>query len=455
MSNEADKRRDEIWDEVLTKDNKEVSENPKVMKWLREIGSDMNINAFSLNWYKEDGTLNKDLEEANYLMREVVNRLSITRSTKDPNKIPLFLTSTQFEPALYGQCAQNFMKRLQLNPCAQDLWVLRNVVMSPFPTERGFIKELMEYLEETIIDVVKNSCRPRNNPNDNKIQFLLRGTDEVFLEFQTRFHRATQRQQIILAVKLDENAKSKYIKLREGHPKDDIVFLSKETQHLEKLIIEIEHGSKDRPIIPGEIGLLEGEYLTNPIPCSVTMKQVIKSRGLNSSFRDDHYPRHFMPFYLFGSKKQYHISHMLLQAPNINLSASDIKLSDELHEKVACLLEGGKGLILTLSDYREETMQPFPLDNNDKAFSSKHFFFKSGRTFQVKVWIDHKEPSANGPGLLDDLSELVGQGEMTLGEDVYVDVEVLNDDPFEDETLDVPWDEELNDITSVLNTASA
>jgi hypothetical protein len=152
MSDEANERRDEIWEEVLKKNNATVSQNSEVMKWLREIGSDMNINAFALNWYKEDGTINKDLEEANYLMRNVVNKLSITKSTEDPNKIPLFLTSTQFEPALYGKCAQKFMERLQLDPCAQDLWVLRNVVMGPFPTEGDFIERLMMYLEETIID---------------------------------------------------------------------------------------------------------------------------------------------------------------------------------------------------------------------------------------------------------------------------------------------------------------
>jgi hypothetical protein len=232
------------------------------------------------------------------------------------------------------------------------------------------------------------------------------------------------------------------------------VFLSDDAQNLEELMKKIGNASQQRPIIAGQIGLLEGGYLTNAIPCSVAMNQVIKSRGLNSSFRDDHYPRHFMPFYLFGSPEQYHISHMLLQAPNINLSASNVKFCPELHTKVSELLKSGKGLILTLSDYREATMQPFPLDNNNDAFDSGRFFFKPRQSFEVKVWIDPKGPSANGPGLLDDLSELVGQGQMDLGEDVYWDVGVLNKDPFADETNETPWDEELNAITSVLNTAT-
>ncbi|KAI3231206.1 hypothetical protein DTO012A9_8158 [Penicillium roqueforti] len=452
LSEEADHQRELIWEHVLTKDNAKVSSNPSAMKWLREIGSDLNINAFALNWYHADGTINTDLEEANYLMRRVVNRLSITRSDKDPSKIPLFLTSTQFEPALYGKCAQNFMKRLHLEPCAQDLWVLRNVVMSPFPTERGFIHQLMEKLEETIIDEVKNSCRPRNSPTANTIEFLLRGTDEVFLEFQTKFHRATQRQQIILAVELRKDVKSQYIALREKFPCEDIGFASNGPIHLESLMLQIKDATHSRPQIEGEIGLVEAGYYSHTIRCNVTMNRVVKSRGLNSNFRDNHYPRNFMPFYLFGTKEQHHITHMLLQAPNINLSSSNIQLDKELHDKVAPRLGEGEGLILALTDYREETMHPFPLDNNDRAINSKGFFFRRGQTFNVKVYVDPKLATANGPGLLDELCTLVGRGKMTLGDDVHVDVTVLNADPFEDEEPDIQWEEELDHITNVLNS---
>ncbi|KAK4868382.1 hypothetical protein LT330_007104 [Penicillium expansum] len=452
LSKEADERRELIWNKVLTKDNKEVSNNPAAMSWLREIGSDLNINAFALNWYDAKGNINTDLEEANYLTRRVVNKLSITRSTADPSKIPLFLTSTQFEPALYGKCAQNFMKRLQLEPCAQDLWVLRNVVMSPFPTERGFIDQLMQTLEETIIHEVQ-TCRKRNSPTEDQIEFLLRGTDEVFLDFQTGFHRATKRQQIILAVELDDNVKKQYIALREKFPSKDIGFESKDPVHLENLMCQIHNTHDPRPIIDGRIGIVEGEDYLSSIECKVTMNKVVKSRGLNSKFRDDHYPRNFMPFYLFGSEEQHHISHMLLQAPNINLSSSNIQLNEELHDEVALHLGEGDGLILALSDYREETMHPFPLKNDDPIITSKGFFFRKGQTFDVKVYLDPKPGTAYGPGLLDELSTLVGRGKMTLGDDVHVDVQVLNADPFEDaEVPDIPWESELDEITNVLNS---
>ncbi|QMW46871.1 hypothetical protein G4B11_010350, partial [Aspergillus flavus] len=444
---EVDDRRQVIFDTVINKDNAHVSQDTESLTWLRQIGSDLNINAFAINWYREDGKLNTDLEEANYLMRRVVNRLSITKSSGNPSKIPLFLTSTQFEPALYGQCAQNFMQRLGLNACAQDLWVVRNVVMSPFPTDQDFIRKIMEKLEEVIIDEVK-WCRKRNDPKSREIEFLLRGTDEVFLDFQTSFHAATQRQQIILAANLEPTVKATYIGLKSQNRECDFSFKSNKPQDLEGLIRSISEGTKEK--VAGHIEVRGTKTPIDPIPCNVEMTRVVKSRPLNSANRDDHYPRHFMPFYLYGSSTEYHISHMLLQAPNVNLSACDVKLSPELSEKVSPEL--GKGLILTLTGYREETMHPFPQKNNDTVFTSDHFFFRPERTFKVKVYQDPKPNIANGPGLIDNLGTPIARGEMTLGNDVHVDVEALNWDPLEEVGLDVPWDSELDKIQGVLNT---
>ncbi|KAB8267849.1 pyridoxal phosphate-dependent transferase [Aspergillus minisclerotigenes] len=446
---EVDKRREEIFDTVINKDNAQVSQDKAAMSWLRDIGSDLNINAFAINWYREDGTLNTDLEEANYLMRRVVNRLSITKTSGKPSEIPLFLTSTQFEPALYGQCAQNFMRRLGLNACAQDLWVIRNVVMSPFPTDQDFIRKIMEKLEEVIIDEVE-WCRKRNDPNSKPVEFLLRGTDEVFLDFQTSFHAATQRQQIILAADLGD-AKEDYIKLKKKYPMQDIAFRSTDREDIKDLMTTISDG--ETLTVHGKIGAREGqEFIGRTIECSVKMIRIVKSRPLNSANRDDHYPRHFMPFYLYGSQDQYHISHMLLQAPNVNLSACDVKLSEALSKTVRTRLGKREGLILTLTGYREETMHPFPQKNDDAVLNSDHFFFRPERTFKVKVYEDPKPDIAHGPGLIDNLGTPIARGEMTLGNDVHVDVEALNWDPLEKVELDVPWDSELDKIEGVLTT---
>lgn len=122
---EAEKAR--IRQEIVNKTNAEITtedlsrpEEDKAMKLMRELGSDLNINAFALNFRYEDGQLNDDIEEANYLMQRVVETLSVDSPTDDPTAIPLFLTSTEFSDELYGKCKANFVKRLGLDQSPQD-----------------------------------------------------------------------------------------------------------------------------------------------------------------------------------------------------------------------------------------------------------------------------------------------------------------------------------------------
>ena len=450
LSKRAEERRKDIYSKLIEQSNDEISANEDSMTWLRKLGSDLNINAFAINWYREDGKLNTELEEANYLMRRVVNRLSVTTTTGNPNDVPLFLTSTQFEPALYGQCAQNFMSRLGLTPCAQDLWVLRNVVMSPFPTDQGFMKRIMELFEDIIIDEVR-WCRDRNSVKDKNVEFLLRGTDAVFLDFQTSFHAATQRQQIILAAKLQKEVQDNYTALKNTHTECDFVFSSDATQNIEGLIKRIEEG--ETPEIAGHIKLRGDKAPPDSIACKVQMVRIVKSRPLNSANRDDHYPRHVMPFYLYGSVNQFHISHMLLQAPNVNLSACDVKLElgDAQSDEVSTRLGKGEGLILTLTEFREETMHPFPPDNKNAVYTSTDFFFQKGKTFKVKIYEDPNPAVAQGPGLLDELRAPIARGKMALGNDVHVDAEELNKDPLEVQNEGSKWDKDLDLIGETLD----
>jgi hypothetical protein len=151
---EAEKAR--IRREILKKSNAQIVEEDlnrpterKAMKLMRDLGSDLNINAFALNFRHADGRLNDDVEEANYLMQRVVEALSVDSPNDDPTKIPLFLTSTEFSDELYGNCKAHFMKRLGLKNSHQDLMVLRNVVMSPFPTDGNFIGKLADIFYKT------------------------------------------------------------------------------------------------------------------------------------------------------------------------------------------------------------------------------------------------------------------------------------------------------------------
>lgn len=129
--------------EIVQEDMQREGERNKAMWLLRELGSDLNINAFGSNWKYANGEWNDDVEEANYFNQLVIQDLSIDSPEDEPTKIPFYLTSTTFMIHEYGECAQHLKKRLGLIQDDTDILVMRNVVMSPWPTEKDFLAELI------------------------------------------------------------------------------------------------------------------------------------------------------------------------------------------------------------------------------------------------------------------------------------------------------------------------
>ena len=132
-----------IRDNILGQSNAEVADNQEHMKLLRALGSDLNINAFAINFRYPDGTLNDDIEECNYLTTRVIEVLSIDKPTDDPTELPLVLTSTAFEHELYGECAMHFQERLGLERSYLDLMVLRVRELSPCPINPIFALDVL------------------------------------------------------------------------------------------------------------------------------------------------------------------------------------------------------------------------------------------------------------------------------------------------------------------------
>lgn len=134
--------KDYIRNSILGKPNEALVNDKVAMDELQSLGSDLNINAFACNFRIND-VANTDVEEANYLNNAVFKRLSITTPNKSPKDIPMFLSATTFKIADYGVCVKHFKERLQLETESnQDLFLLRNVCMSPFQTAGNFVEEL-------------------------------------------------------------------------------------------------------------------------------------------------------------------------------------------------------------------------------------------------------------------------------------------------------------------------
>lgn len=448
QSKAVEEEREWIRNNILGKENKDLIKDQTAMTKLRTLGSDLNINCFTLNWYDEQGKINEDIEEANYLMKRVVDRLSITGSNTDPTNIPVYLTSTKFEQELYGDCAKNYMKRMGLKESDEDLFVIRNVVMSPFPTQNYFIGTIMDALEDVIQQEVRTT-RERNRLGKNVAKFLMQGTDTVFLALQTSFHCANLRQQLIVSGELDDKLKDPYLKLKKENAEKSLILESIDPIDL--------HDKTERLPFEFEAKIWEKEDKDKPkviAKGTVKVTSVVQSRPLNSEHREKNYPENFTPFYLYGTQEQQHISHMLLRAPNIALSAGNVTLTRNVAGKNVVLdkdvlSQVPGGLILTLEDYPEAAMQPFPEKNKDLP---PQFFFKKDNKFAVKIWKEPKPKRTGGPGLLDHLEE-VCEAIMILNKDLDVDAEWPNNDSYKSSKPDCDhWQKELDNIDCVLNS---
>ena len=90
------------------------------------------------------------------LNRRIFERLSVRSPGQDPLSIPFYVTSTTFKTDEYGECAKLFKQRLGLEG-AQDLFVLRNVVMCPFSTSYGFLRQLTDSFQKLLEEEVEVS----------------------------------------------------------------------------------------------------------------------------------------------------------------------------------------------------------------------------------------------------------------------------------------------------------
>lgn len=247
----VDAEKDRIRTEIISKTNAEIlsedaSRHPdhKATKLMRALGSDLNINAFALNFRhaptgrETQGRLNDDVEEANYLMQRVVESLSVDSPTDDPTRIPLYLTSTEFSDELYGDCKRHFMKRLGLRDSTQDLMVLRNVVMSPFPTDGGFISRLAGILRETV-ERETEVVRKRNELGEDFHSFLVQGSEDgIYLVHLPMFHVANHRQQLIVAADFDGRMreKSRYFAMRWSSPGEPMILVTQRKTDLRDIV---------------------------------------------------------------------------------------------------------------------------------------------------------------------------------------------------------------------------
>ncbi len=111
--------------------------DPAARALFTALGSDQVILAFALNYRLGDGRMNTDLAQANALNQQVFRHCSIVEPSPDQGDVELVLTSSRFEPHVYGHTfVDAFCRRLGVVPQAErGVDVLISTTMDPWTTE--------------------------------------------------------------------------------------------------------------------------------------------------------------------------------------------------------------------------------------------------------------------------------------------------------------------------------
>jgi hypothetical protein len=130
-----------------------------------------------------------------------------------------------------------------------------------------------------------------------------------------------------------------------------------------------------------------------------------------------------MPFYLYGTPEEMHIDHVLLQAPNAQISAGEVAV--ELIEGDESAFTAGlkNGFIAVADTLPEHLMQPLTADSLSR-------FFHPGAKLDVSIYDDQDAVQSRRTGLCDNLGKPITRATITLGDNTFVDSYMLN--------LDIP-----------------
>jgi len=215
------------------------------------------------------------------------------------------------------------------------------------------------------------------------------------------FNMANHRVQLIITGDLPANVMQQYKDARLKFPNQYFTLGNANKDTLTKMLA----AEKFDAVIDKGLPPSDGTHFITDF--KLTNIKVVVTRPLDSKALDTTYPEVGMPFYLYGhSDSEYHIDHILLAAPNAQFTADKVTIDMNSGSALPTLPFCQK-IIVNLP---ERVMQPFP-SNKDIAADSK-FFFRRGVVL---------------PFAFQD-APLV-KGKLTLTNNVFVDTDMLNEDP--------------------------
>lgn len=244
--------------------------------------------------------------------------------------------------------------------------------------------------------------------------FVVHGTNPVYLVYLPMFHMAKFQEQLILRVDLPDHVREACADARKDAPGIPFSISTADEEILSDILVRGSFTAiMDTGLPTSRRTLSDPEHWHFQTDFEATNVRIVRRRSLDSRLLDDRYPT-LMPFYLYGTKEQLHIDHILLCSPNVQLSSDMVKLDIPDYGDIDLDEELEEGLIAVMDDVRESVMQPFGTGHDPT-------FFKPNRTFRVSIYRDSSDFISSFDGA-------IARGTITLGDCVYRDFDKLNRD---------------------------
>ncbi len=145
-----------IRENIVGKSNEEIAQNQDALFFLQEIGSDVLINSFLVN-FKTGGRMNTSVKKMNKLNKALFKKFSVVSEKRalsdNPPKYMLTLSTldyNNYQKPLSRICAEWGI----LDSEPKSINFLINTVLQPWPNDRNFVLEIMQIFREGILKCI-------------------------------------------------------------------------------------------------------------------------------------------------------------------------------------------------------------------------------------------------------------------------------------------------------------
>lgn len=148
--------RDYIKTHIIGRTNEEISQDKDAMFVLSELGTDVLINTFLVN-FKVNGQWNHDLAKLNEFNTKIFGKFSISDpATAEADKVDYVLMKTDLDAGTYAKPLEGALGAWGVQAGeGQTVSCLVNTIMNPWTTANGFLEKISDIFKAGIEDCVK------------------------------------------------------------------------------------------------------------------------------------------------------------------------------------------------------------------------------------------------------------------------------------------------------------